>query len=109
MSALSSLLDHKPEILLDASPMVEVSRQLGAIQDFEWYGLLNHTGQLGNGFYKPIPISNVSLNFKPQRKVKSITSLQNEQRIDFTYNGSQLEVVLPELGDYDILLVEYLD
>ncbi len=109
LSALTSLLDHKPEILLNASPMVEVSRQLGVIQDFEWYGLLNHTGQLGNGFYKPVPISDVSLNFKPQKQVKSITSLKDKKKIEFSNEGNRVEVNLPKLDAYDILLVEYQD
>jgi hypothetical protein len=109
MTALNTLLDHEPEIFLDESPMVEVSRQIGVHRDFEWYGLLNHTGQLGNGFYKPVPIGNVNLRFNPQRQVKTITSLKMEQKIDFAYNGNQLEVILPELGAFDILLVEYLD
>jgi hypothetical protein len=109
LSALTVLLDHKPEILLNASPMVEVSRQFGGMQDFEWYGLLNHTGQLGNGYYQPVPISNISLNFKPQRQVKSITSMKNEKKIDFLNDGNRVEVILSKLEAYDILLVEYKD
>ena len=107
MSALNTLLEFKPDLQVGSTPLVEVSRQIGAKKDFEWYGLLNHTGQLGNGYYKPVPISDVSLTFRPRRQVRSITSLKSEQKIDFAYNGDRIEVILPEIGAYDILLVEY--
>ena len=107
MSALKTLLDFEPSLIVDASQMVEVSRQIGAEKDFEWYGLLNHTGQLGNGFYEPVPMRNISLEFQPQKPVRSIRSLKDDAKIDFIQNKNLVEVTLSEFGAYDILLVEY--
>ena len=107
MAGLKKLLGYEPDIQAGFSPMVEVSRQIGKTNDFEWYALLNHTGQLGNGFFKPVPIQDIALRFKPQKTVKSVKSLKTEKTLDFSQQEERLEVILPELIEYDVLLVEY--
>jgi hypothetical protein len=108
MTALNTLLEYEQDLKVEASPMVEVTRQMGADREFEWYGMLNHTGQLGNGFFKPVPIYNTRLSFKPQKPVKSVKSLGRAKPLEFSVHESGwVDVKLPELDSYDVLLVEY--
>jgi len=107
MSILKSLLQYNPDIQVSASPMVEVARQIDREEEFEWYGLLNHSGQLGNAFYEPIPLRDITLKFKPLKQVQSIRSLKNETNLDFKLVGETIEVIVNALGAYDVLLVTY--
>lgn len=108
MTALNTLLDYHQDLIVDASPMVEVTRQIGREDDFEWYGMLNHTGQLGNAFFQPLPIYNTSLSFKSQKLVESVRSLKGTEPLEFSVNESGwVNVILPKLESYDVLLVEY--
>jgi hypothetical protein len=107
MSALITLLDYVPDVKIEASPLVELSRQRSPGDDFEWYGLLNHSGQMGNGFFQPLPIKDIKLNFQSGRPVKSISSLQINEPLDFLRRKETIEVILPQLYSYDVLLVEY--
>ncbi len=108
MTALNTLLDYTQNLDVEASPMVEVTRQIGPSGEFEWYGLLNHTGQLGNGFFKPLPIYGTKLTFKPQKPVKSVKSLVESKPVEFSVNAEGwVEAILPQLDSYDLLLVEY--
>jgi hypothetical protein len=106
-SALTVLLDYKQEIITEASPLVEISRQRSPGEDFEWYGFLNHSGQLGNGFFEPLPIYDLRFGFNTDRKVKSVKSLQTGKNISFKLNGNLLEVTLPKLVSFDVVLIEY--
>jgi hypothetical protein len=108
MTMLNTLLEFRPDLHLDDSPMVEVTRQIDPKKDFEWYGLLNHTGQLGNAFFKPVPLYETSLRVKPQMAVKSVKSLKGGQTLNFELKeDGWIQVLLPELNSYDVLLVEY--
>jgi hypothetical protein len=108
MTALNTLLDYTQNLDVEASPMVEVTRQIGPSGEFEWYGLLNHTGQLGNGFFKPLPIYGTKLSFKPQKPVKSVKNLVESKPVEFSVNAEGwVEAILPQLDSYNLLLVEY--
>ena len=107
ISALKTLLGYAPELRVDASPLIEISRQRSRYDDFEWYGLLNHTGQLGNAFFKPTPVRNITMDFNPNKPVRSVRSLKTDKTLDVIQKQDGLEVILPELWEYDILLVEY--
>lgn len=107
ISALKTLLDYNADVQINASPMVEISRQIGSKGDFEWYALLNHSGQLGNGFYAPVPVRNLTLKFKPQKPVKAIRGLIDGRELSFDGGTDLVEITMPELEAYNILLVEY--
>jgi hypothetical protein len=107
MSTIKSLLDFEQDIQTEASSLVEIARQISKDGEFEWYGLLNHSGQLGNGFNAPLSIQNISFTFKPGKPVKSVKSLQVGEKITFKTAGNALEVSLPVLHSFDVVLVEY--
>lgn len=107
MAALSNLLSYEPDLKLEASPMVEVSRQISKEEAFEWYALLNHTGQLGNGFFEPVPIFNIPVKIKTVKKAASVKSLLSGAYLEFTNENNHISLRIPDLTSYDVLLVEY--
>ena len=108
MSALKNLLEFEPDIQTKVSPLVEITRQKSSDGNWEWYGMLNHSGQMGNGFNEPLPIQKVSFKFKPQKQVKSIRSLQTGKPVGFNMNNEKwIEINVPELKSFDVVLVEY--
>lgn len=107
MEALENLLNFKPRLLTDASPLVEVTRQISKQGEFEWYGFLNHSGQMGNGIFEPVPIRNINIELKPQKPVRYIESLQTDTHLEFSENKGWVKFQIPELGPYDVLLIHY--
>jgi hypothetical protein len=107
MSTIKSLLDFDQDIHTEASPLVEIARQKSKNGDFEWYGLLNHSGQLGNGFNAPIPIHNISFTFQPEKPVKSVKSMQTGALIPYKLFDNKMEITLPMLHSFDVVLVEH--
>lgn len=107
MATLEELLGYKSSLETNAHPMVEINTRIGSSEKFEWLALLNHSGQMGGGFLQPIPIQNIKLKFKPQKPAKSIRSLRGDEKIPFKENNGWLEITLPKLESFDIVLVEY--
>jgi len=107
LNTIKNLLNYKQDIQTNASPMLEIARQKSKYGDFEWYGLLNHLGQLGNGFNAPLPMQNVRFSFKPEKPVKSVKSMQTGENIPFELFHDSMEVTSPVLHSFDVVLVEY--
>lgn len=107
-SAIKSLLGYTPAMTTDGSPLLEVSHRLDSEGDFEWFGLMNHSGQLGNAFYQPLPLPGFTLSFTPEKEIKSVRLMGSDSPVQFKRAGDgALEVELDGLDFYDILLVEY--
>ena len=108
LAAMSNLLEFKQDLHVDASPLIEISRQTDPDGTFEWYGFLNHTGQLGRGYFQPVPIYDIEIKFKPGRSVKGLRSLKSEENPVYEIRpDGWIEATLPRLDTYDILLIEY--
>jgi hypothetical protein len=87
---------------------VEVSRQKNPRENVEWFALLNHSGQLGNGFHEPLPLHNIKISFKPGKPVRSIRRLTDGKSLHYQQGtDNQIELILPELNSFDIILIEY--
>lgn len=107
-AALEDLLGFSPAVKTGASPMLELSRQVDPQGEFEWYGMLNHTGRLGNGVFAPVPLNHTVLEFKSRKPVYSVRTLTDEREIEFTVNEEGwVKVEIPELGSYEVVLVNY--
>ena len=88
--------------------MVEVSHRRDPKGTFEWVGLLNHSGQLVTSIHPPIPIHDVKIQLKTKGRVKQIHSLTDGAVLEPKKAASgQVEVVLPRLNVFEIVLVEY--
>ncbi len=107
MNTLTNLLAYQPDIVTKASPLVEISRQKSKDGSFEWYGQLNHSGQLGNAFHEPIPIFNTAFTITPEKNVKSVRSLKLKESIPYKKLGDgRIEITLPTLESFDVILIE---
>lgn len=108
MGALNSLLEYRTEIRTNASPLVELARQKSTTGQFEYYGLLNNSGQLGNAFHEPLPINNIKLSFRPEKRIRAIKTLIDGKQLTYKIqDDGWVDVVVLELKEYDIVLVEY--
>jgi hypothetical protein len=108
VNALTNLLGYDQDLKMSASPLVEVSRQKNPRENVEWFALLNHSGQLGNGFHEPLPIRDISISFKPAKPVRSLRRLTNGESLHYQQGtDNHIELILPELNSFDIILVEY--
>jgi len=108
MGALNNLLEFENEIKTNASPLVEIARQKSSAGQFEWFGLQNHSGQLGNAFHEPLPIQNIKLSFLPGKKIRSVKNLPDGNVFSWqTQENGWVEIVVPELKAFKIILVEY--
>jgi hypothetical protein len=108
-SVLQVLLEYMPSFTTDASPLLEMSHRLSHEGDFEWFGLINHSGQLGNAFHPPLPLPGFTITFKPLKEVGSIRLLSSGETVPIrNIRDGELTVQLDGLDFYDVLLVEYL-
>lgn len=108
MSSLQKLLDYQQDFQTNASPLIEISRQKSNTGSFEWFGLLNHSGQLGNAFHPPLPVVGLQISFFPAKPVKSVKVLQSGNELEYgILHDGRFQVILPVLNFYDIILIEY--
>lgn len=108
ISAIENLLGYEKEITTNASPLVELNRRYDAKRDFEWVGLLNHSGQLGGGFFEPLALHDIELSFTSEKKVKSVRSLVSGESIPFKINADgEIKLGVTVLNDFDFVLLEY--
>lgn len=107
VSVLENLLQLKPALLSNASPLVEISQECNENGGFEWIGLINHSGQIGASFQEPVAIHDIKIKFKPVRPLKSMSLLHAGVKINFIEKNGWVECEVPKLSDYDILYSEY--
>ncbi|MCK4747501.1 MAG: hypothetical protein KAT15_10710, partial [Bacteroidales bacterium] len=108
LSVLTELLGHQSSITTDASPLLELSHQVSHTGSFEWFGLMNHSGQLGNGFFKPQALPAFNLHFRPAGEVKGIRLLRADRSVEFKVGeDGQVGFEIDGLEFYDIALVTY--
>jgi hypothetical protein len=108
MGALEGLLGLQQSVVVEASPLVEVTHHASSDGRFEWVGLINHTGQNGTAFHEPVPMSTIPLQLKTERNVKNVTLLKAEKKLDFsTAEAGWVKCIVPELQRFEIVLYEY--
>ena len=107
LAALRNLLDVESQLITNASPLIEMTH-LGNLDGvFEWLGLINHSGQIGDVFREPVTICNTAISFKPSKPVKSVHLVRSGERLKFKTKGERIEFVVPELDDFEMVLCLY--
>jgi hypothetical protein len=107
-SAIFNLLDYSPYMSTDASVFLEMSHQVSDDGESEWFGLINHCGQMGNGFYEPLPLPGFNISFTPLKEVESIRLLGAGKTVPISnMEDGKLTVRIEGIDFYDVLLVEY--
>jgi hypothetical protein len=108
MAALEGLLKLERSVVVQGSPLVEVNRRASTDGKFDWVGVINHSGQNGTAFHKPIPISDIGLKFRTKGAVKAIRLLRAGKELkSYTVKDGWLECVVPKLERFEIVLCEY--
>jgi hypothetical protein len=108
MGTIDHLLELDRRLVVTASPLVEVTHRTGRNGRFEWVGLFNHSGQRGKALHQPIPITGMRIELKPAKSVKSVRLLKADSNLDFkTGKDGRINVQVPQLGHYEIVLFEY--
>jgi hypothetical protein len=105
---LDNLLQAGRRLKIKSSPLVEATHRRDPKGRFEWIALYNHSGRFENSFHPPIPIDNIRINLKISRPIKRFTSLTNNKRlISISKSSDEMEIILPKLGVFEIVLMEY--
>jgi len=110
VGVLDNVLQTGRRLKIEASPLIEATHRKDPKGQFEWIALYNHSGRLENSFHPPIPIENIRISLKTSRPIKRITSLTDRRRLKPTHKSSgEIQVALPRLNVFEIILVEYGD
>ena len=107
VSALRNLLSVEQSLQTDASPLVEMSRLTNRNGQFEWIGMINHSGQIGGSYREPVAIHDVNIRFKPIRPVKKMYLLHSRKALPFKQKGEWVECNIPQVNDFELLLCLY--
>lgn len=87
------------------SPMVEVTVSKDE-QGRTLVQMVNSSGFWGNSFFEPLPVRLVTLQIPAQEQPGTVKSLQQGASIPFTWSDGVLHLTLPELKEYDALLMQ---
>jgi hypothetical protein len=107
MATMEKLLEVERTLVTDAPPLVEMTQMINRNGAFEWIGMINHTGQIGNSFHEPVPIINSTIRFKPQKPVKEIYSIRSGERLKFKQTNGRVEVMVQKLDDFEMVVSLY--
>lgn len=108
VGTLDNLLQTGRRLKIESSPLVEATHRRDTKGRFEWVALYNHSGRLENSFHPPIPIDNIRVSLKISCPIERVISLTNGAELTRTNKSSnEMEIILPKLGAFEIVLVEY--
>jgi hypothetical protein len=107
MASIKQLLKVEKTIITDASPLIEMTHMVNRNGAFEWLGLINHSGQIGNAYLQPVSIHNTTIRFKPVKPVREIILVRSGDVIKFTRNNGWIETTIPRVDDFEMVLCLY--
>lgn len=107
LASLQNLLKVEKTIETDASPLIEMTHMANRNEAYEWIGLINHTGQIGNSYLEPVTIHNTTIRFKPVKPVKEIRLVRSGELIKFKQNNGWIETTVPRIEDFEMVLCLY--
>ncbi len=107
--ALEGALGLRRAVEVDASPLVEICRQVDTEDRFEWVSLLNLSGQKdAAGFFDPVPMRDIAVRIRPRRPVASVRLLKAGRELPFDRRADgRIACTVPELRHYEIVLLAY--
>ncbi len=110
IGTLDNLLQTGRRLEVETSPLVQVTHRQAPNGSFEWIGLQNHSGQILDVIHEPLPVGHIKIRLKTDREIKNIRSLTNGTRLTPRQIApEQVEIVLPRLDAFEIVLIEYAD
>lgn len=66
---------------------------------------INLTGFSGNTYFEPLPVYNQRFSIQSDFKPTSVKLLSNKKSIPFTYQQGRINFILPELKEYEALIM----
>jgi len=107
MSALDNLLKLQRSVTTNPTPLLEIIRHEHTESTFGLIGVINHSGQNGTAFHKPVPLNAIPLTFTTDKKIKSIRLLKAEKEIDYDVTGEgKIKCIVPEVERFEVLVYE---
>ena len=107
MAALQNLLNVERTIQTNASPLIEMTHLANLNGQFEWIGMINHSGQIGGSYLEPVTIHDINIRFKPVHPVKQMVLLNSGQSLPFKQQGGWVECTVPQINDFEMVLCLY--
>jgi hypothetical protein len=107
LASLKNILNVESSIETDASASIEMTHLANLNGAFEWVGLINHTGFLGNSVREPVNIHNTNVRVKTLKPVKDVWLVRSGEKIDYKQNDGWIECNIPVIKDFEMLLCTY--
>ncbi len=107
LGSIKNILGVGSYIETNASPVIEMTHLANLKGAFEWVGMINHSGFLGNSVREPVTIHNTTIRLRPLKPVKEVRLMRLGKSIPFKQNGEWIEFVVPETGDFEMALCLY--
>lgn len=107
MAAMQNLLKVESSLVTDVSPLIEMTHLGNRNGAFEWIGMINHSGQIGDAFHEQVPIYNTTIRLKSKRPVKEVWLMRSGERLKFRQNNGWVECIVPQVDDFEMMLCLY--
>jgi hypothetical protein len=107
VSAIYNLLNVEKTVVTNASPLIELSHLVNRNGAFEWFGMINQSGQIGGSLREPVPMQQISIRFRPQKPVKEMRMMNAGTVLNFKQSGGWVECTVPQISDFEMLLCLY--
>ena len=108
VSSLNRLLAISHVLYTDASPVIEMTHLANRNRSFEWVGMSNHSGFLGNSIREPLPVMNTTVRIKPKKPVKEVRLLRSGKTLKHEMSDDGfIKCVIPEIDDFEMMLILY--
>lgn len=92
-------------ITVDCPPTVQVEMRRNYNGEKLIIHLVNNTGDMQRPITEIIPLQNVRIRLR-SNAVKKVRAIRSEIDLSFNYQDNQVEFVLPELGLYELIVVD---
>lgn len=107
LSSIKNLLGVESSIETEASASLEITHLANLNGAFEWVGMINHSGFLGNSVREPVTIHNTGIRIRTLKPVKEVRLLRSGLSLKFEQNSGWIECVVPSIDDFEMLLCLY--
>jgi len=107
-ASVKKLLSVEPKLITDASPLIEITHLANLNGQFEWIGMINHSGFMGNSVCEPVTIHNTTIRFKPLKQVGDVRLLRSNLKPGCKQlDDGWIECVIPQIHDFEMMLCLY--
>src|SRR5690606_23113476 len=109
VAALENLLKIERTLETNASPLVEITHLANLHGAYEWFGMINHSGQIGSSYREPVPLYDTTIRFKPKRPIQKLILMNSKIGLDFKVKNGWVECKIPKIDDFEMMLCLYDD